>query len=121
MLHGHPPGARSPPPGEPSGRGPAVVDRDVTAGGAWYVKRARVVTAEVPPGVVTRTSTVPTARAGLVTRRVVAETRTTLLVVVGPNCTAVARVRPVPVSVTVDPPAVGPDAGEMPVTTGTAS
>ena len=38
-----------------------------------------------------------------------------------PNLTDVAPVNPVPVTVTVVPPADRPAAGEMPVTTGTGS
>jgi len=35
-----------------------------------------------------------------------------------PKTTLVAPVKPVPVMVTVEPPAVGPDVGEMEVTVG---
>jgi hypothetical protein len=38
-----------------------------------------------------------------------------------PNVTAVAPVNPVPVTVTVVPPATGPAAGEIPVTVGTGA
>jgi hypothetical protein len=39
-----------------------------------------------------------------------------LVAAVVPNCTAVAPVKPVPVTVTLLPPAVGPLVGLMPVT-----
>ena len=76
---------------------------------------------EVPPGVVTTTSTGPEAWAGVVTRSVVGETRTRLVVLVVPNRTADARSSPVPVSVTTVPPAGGPVWGESAVTEGTGS
>ncbi len=37
-----------------------------------------------------------------------------------PNLTEVAPVKPVPVIVTIVPPAIGPELGETPVTVGTA-
>ena len=51
--------------------------------------------------------------------REVSEITTRLVLVVDPNSTVVAPVNPVPVTVTVVPPANGPLAGEMPVTIGT--
>jgi hypothetical protein len=73
--------------------------------------------AEVPPAVVTRTSTVPVP-AGAVAVIEVSLVTVKPVAGVGPKFTAVAPVNPVPVRVTVVPPAVGPAIGEMPVTTG---
>jgi hypothetical protein len=72
----------------------------------------------VPPGVVTLTSTVPTARAGEVIVRVLSLVTCRLVPGVTPNLTAVAPVNPVPVIVTAVPPATGPLAGEIRVTVG---
>ena len=72
----------------------------------------------VPPGVVTLTSTVPTARAGEVIVRVLSLVTCRLVPGVTPNLTAVAPVNPVPVIVTTVPPAADPVAGEMLVTVG---
>ena len=73
--------------------------------------------AEVPPGVVTVTSTVP-APAGEVAVIEVAELTTKLVALVTPNFTAVAPVRLVPVIVTDVPPVVGPEVGAIDVTDG---
>ena len=70
----------------------------------------------VPPGVVTRISTIPEP-AGEVAVRRVAELYVTLAATV-PNMTVDALVNPVPVIVTMVPPAAGPLAGEMLVTFG---
>ena len=74
-------------------------------------------TAEVPLGVVTVTSTVPVP-AGEVTVRLVAVT--TLIEVPGlvPKSTAVAPVKLVPLTVTEVPPPAGPLFGLTPVTVG---
>ena len=74
--------------------------------------------ADVPPGVVTVTSTVPAAWAGEVTVICVLETKVTPVPGVPPKLTVAALVNPVPVIVTRVPPANGPDVGEMPVTVG---
>jgi hypothetical protein len=78
-------------------------------------------TAEVPLGVVTVSTTDP-APDGAVT---VSEVElTTLMEVPGfavPKSTAVAPVKPVPVTVTEVPPAAGPLAGLTPVTVGAAA
>jgi hypothetical protein len=105
----------------PPRTGPADTDSEATEGGGAYVNRAREASGLVPPGVVTRTSTVPAAWAGAVTRRVVADTRTTFVVVVVPNRTDVARVSPVPVNVTTVPPPVPPLAGRTEPIVGTGS
>ncbi len=58
--------------------------------------------------------------AGLVAVICVAELITILLAAVVPKSTAVAPVKPIPVIVTVVPPAAGPDAGLRPVTASAA-
>ncbi len=73
--------------------------------------------ADVPLGVVTVTSTVPALPAGDVTVIEVAVSAVTVPATV-PNSTAVASDRPVPVTVTVVPPAVGPEPGATAVTVG---
>ena len=71
----------------------------------------------MPPAVVTVTSTVP-APAGEVAVMEVALFTVKLVAAVAPNFTAVAAVKPVPVMLTIVPPAVGPLVGAMPVTVG---
>ena len=73
----------------------------------------------MPPGVVTVTSSMPTAPAGAVAVMEVSEFTVKLLAGTVPNVTAVASVKPVPVTVTVLPPALGPEPGDTPVTAGT--
>ena len=51
----------------------------------------------------------------------VSEATTRLVPAVDPNSTVVAPVNPVPVTVTVVPPANGPKAGEIPVMVGTGT
>ena len=81
--------------------------------------RSPEMTAVVPPGVVTRTSTTPPeAVAGAVAFTWVAETGVTAVPLKVPNVTAVAPVRLVPVMVTTVPPARGPAVGATEVTTG---
>ena len=75
---------------------------------------------EVPPGVVTVTSTEPGETAGLVALIELSLTTVILAVAALPKVTAEASVKPVPVIVTTVPPTNGPDAGEMPVNAGTA-
>ena len=77
------------------------------------------VVAEVPPTVVTLTSSVPVP-AGEVAVIDVAELTVKPVAAVAPNVTADAPVNPVPVIVTVVPPAVGPEVGEIDVTVGAA-
>src|ERR1700676_3839593 len=76
-------------------------------------------TSEVPPGVVTKTSTVAAASAGEMMVMDVAELTTRPVPAVVPNFTTVAPVKPVPVTVTLVPPAVDPVLGETLVTVGT--
>jgi hypothetical protein len=73
--------------------------------------------ADVPPAVVTVTSTVPVP-AGDVAVIEVAELTVKLVAFVAPNFTAVAPVRLVPVMATEVPPAFGPEVGEIDVTVG---
>ena len=71
----------------------------------------------VPPGVVTVTSTVPAAPAGLVA--VTWPALSTLNeAALPPKLTSVAPVKSVPAMVTEVPPAVDPLLGETPLTTG---
>ena len=72
--------------------------------------------AEVPPGVVTVTSTVPLP-AGEVAVIEVAESAV-IVAAFDPKSTALAPSRLVPVMVTLVPPPVGPLVGLMPVPTG---
>ncbi len=73
--------------------------------------------AEVPPGVVTVTSTSPADSAGEVALIEVALSAVTEAVAV-PNLTEVAPLGLVPLMVTAVPPALAPDVGVMPVTLG---
>ena len=78
-------------------------------------------TALVPPGVVTVTSTVaPWVPAGDVAVICVAETTWTFVAVFAPNLTALAPVRLDPLMVTAVPPEAGPEAGLRVETAGTA-
>ena len=86
------------------------------------IDRAKIVAPqEVPPTVVTRTSTVPTAPAGAVAVIWVELLTMKPVAGVAPKTTAVAPLRLVPVMTTVAPPAVEPLVGEMPVTVGGAT
>ena len=73
---------------------------------------------EVPPGVVTVTSTVPALPAGAVAVTEVADLTVNEAAAVAPKLTAEALVRLVPVMVTVVPPAVGPALGLTEVSVG---
>ena len=73
---------------------------------------------EVPPGVVTMTSTVPLP-GGLLTAICLPESEL-IIPATPPKLTMVASARLVPLIVTRVPPAVGPVAGETPVTAGAA-
>ncbi len=76
---------------------------------------------EVPPGVVTVMSTVPAAPAGEVTVMVVGETTVTPVPGLAPNLTVAPVTKPVPVTVTEVPPAVGPAFGATEATAEVAS
>ena len=73
--------------------------------------------AEVPPAVVTLTSTVPLPE-GDVAVIWVAELTVKPVAAVAPKVTAVAPEKLVPVMITLVPPVVGPDVGEIEVTVG---
>jgi hypothetical protein len=92
--------------------------RDVyTVGGRnWNLSPAEA--ALVPLNVVTVTSTVPAASAGLTAVICESETKVKLVAAGAPNLTAVAPVNPHPVMVTVVPPAVDPEAGITEFTVG---
>lgn len=75
---------------------------------------------DVPPGVVTVTLTVPDP-AGAVAVISVAETTDTPVAAAVPKLTVAPATNPVPVTVTMVPPAVTPPIGLSPVTAGTAS
>ena len=76
--------------------------------------------AEVPLKVVTVTSMVPTEPDDEVAVMEVAELTVNEVALLAPNLTAEAPRKPVPVMVTVVPPAVGPAIGLMVVTVGVA-
>jgi hypothetical protein len=79
------------------------------------VNRSAADVGDVPPVVITLTSTVPEP-AGDVAVIDVAELTVKLVAPVAPNVTAVAPVNPVPVIATDVPPAIGPAFGEIEVT-----
>ena len=97
--------------------GPEVGDIDVTVGTATYVNWSAAEVADVPPGVVTVTSTVPVP-AGDVAVIWVGELTVKPVAGVAPKLTAVAAVKLVPVMVTLVPPVVGPAVGEIEATVG---
>ena len=76
--------------------------------------------ADVPPTLVTVTSTLPAACAGAVAVIDVAELTVTLVAATPPKLTVSPAVNPVPVIVTDVPPAVGPLVGLTAVTVGGA-
>src|SRR5580704_14819853 len=94
----------------PPAGAPAAGLRPVTVGSAAYVNWSAGLTALVPRGVVTVTSTTPALPAGMVAVMVVALTTA--------KVAAVAPVKLVPVTVTAPPPAVAPTVGLRPVTAG---
>ena len=102
----------------PPAVGPATGDTDDTTGAARYVYRSAATTADVPPGVVTRTSTVPAPCAGAVTFSCEADTGVNAVPATPPNFTDVAPDRFEPFTVTTVPPAVGPATGDTDDTTG---
>ena len=74
--------------------------------------------ADVPPAVVTVTSTVPAASVGLVAVIELSLTNVYDVAAVLPNITPVTPVKPLPEIVIEVPPLLVPDVGEMPVTVG---
>jgi hypothetical protein len=107
--------------GVPPAAVPLVGLSPVTAGAttAVYVNRSAAEVADVPPGVVTVTSTVAVP-AGLFAVIVVSLTTIRSVATVEPKSTAVAPVNPVPVIVTGVPPAAVPLVGFKAVTVGAA-
>jgi hypothetical protein len=105
----------------PPASGPAVGEIPVTTGATVYVKWSAELVVELPPGVVTVTSTVPASPAGEVALILVALTTVNEVAAVDPKLTAVAPVNPLPVMVTTVPPASGPALGRTAVTVGTAA
>jgi hypothetical protein len=83
-----------------------------------YVNWLFTVLADVPSGVVTRTDTVPGAACPGLIAEIVVEFTTVNGAAADPNVTAVAPLKPVPVIVTVVPPARGPEFGLTELTTG---
>ena len=78
--------------------------------------------ADVPPGVVTVTSTTPASSAGEVAMQAVAREQLAEVPADDPKDTvAVPMMNPVPEMVTTVEPAGGPEVGVMAVTTGRAS
>jgi hypothetical protein len=75
---------------------------------------------DVPPGVTTVISTAPADPAGEVAVIEVAEFTVNEVALVVPNLTAETEVKPVPVMLTLVPPAVGPAFGLTAVTVGAA-
>ena len=75
----------------------------------------------VPAGVVTAMAWVAAAWAGETAVILVAEATLKLVAATPPKRTLVAPVNPVPVMVTVVPPVVGPEVGEMAVMAGAAA
>jgi hypothetical protein len=107
--------------GVPPAVGPALGTTELTVGSAMNVNWSAGEVAEVPPAVVTVTSTVPTASAGEVVVISVSETTVNDAAGVAPKWTDVAPVKWVPVIVTGVPPPLGPDVGAMEVTVGTSA
>jgi hypothetical protein len=101
--------------------GPAVGEMLVIVGAPMNVYWSAADVADVPPAVVTLTSTVPALPAGAVAVICVAEFTVKPVAAVAPNVTAVAPDRFVPVNVTVVPPVVGPAVGEMLVIAGSVA
>lgn len=101
----------------PPDTGPPVGEMPVTVGVPTFVNLSAGEVVLVPVGVVTVTSTVPAALAGLDTT--ISEPVFTMIVPAAePNFTEVAPVNVVPVTITSVPPAVVPYVGEIPVTVG---
>ena len=103
----------------PPAVGPESGLRPVTTGAgvaSAYAYCPAAVTALVPPAVVTVTSTVPLPAGAMTVMWLLVLSVTVASVV--PNRTLVAPLRLVPLITTSLPPAVGPESGLRPVTTG---
>jgi hypothetical protein len=106
--------------GVPPAVGPAAGLTLVTDGSGAYVNWSAMEVADVPPGVVTRMSTMPVPGAAVAT--IVVELVTEKVVAaVAPKVTAVAPLKLVPWMVTIVPPVSGPDIGRIPETVGAAT
>jgi hypothetical protein len=101
----------------PPAAGPSLGLTPLTLGGGTKLKWSDVVVALVPPAVVTVTSTTPVP-AGETAVIELAELTAKLAALVAPNLTALAPVKPLPLTVTVVPPASGPAFGPTPPTVG---
>lgn len=104
----------------PPAVGPLVGVSWVTVGGP-YLKPSATDVGLVPPGLVTVTSTVPLVPGGDTAVIDLAEFTVKPAAGTEPNITPVAVVKPLPVIVTVVPPAGGPAFGATFVTAGTGS
>ena len=97
--------------------GPSSGATEVSAGVAAYVKPLTIV--PVPPGVVAVTSTAPAAWAGVVTTADVPPGSTdTSAASTPPKRTCIPARNPLPLSVTVVPPPMGPLSGLTELSTG---
>jgi hypothetical protein len=101
----------------PPASGPADGLTAVTVGTPSYLKRSAFLVAEVPPDVVTVTSTTPVP-AGLVTIRRLPLTRLTPVAGVEPKSTTELDVKLLPLIVTWEPPDSGPSVGLIEETVG---
>src|SRR5271166_1582022 len=101
----------------PPAVGPAEADTPVTVGAFSKAYWSAKLVADVPPGEVTVTSTSPDP-AGATILSDVSELTTRPVPGTPLKAATVARVNPVPVTVTAVPPAVGPAVGATPVMTG---
>ena len=105
----------------PPAAGPVFGLTLVTVGGPSKVNWSAADGAEVPPGVVTVTSTVPAPSPGVVAVIEVALLITYDVAGMPPKYTLVANFKFVPVMVTEVPPPNGPAVGEIPMTVGGAT
>jgi hypothetical protein len=103
----------------PPVNGPADGLTDDIAGISLYVNQSPVVSRLIPPGVVTLTLTIPALPAGEVQYSFVPLETATFVAETPPKVTVAPATKPVPVTVTVTPPAVGPALGETEDTVGT--
>lgn len=90
----------------------------MTLGATSKLNRSPALVPDVPPGVVTVTSTVPCASAGETAVIRVVESTTKLVASVPPKATALAPLRPVPLISTEVTPPTAPTAGLTAVTLG---
>ena len=105
----------------PHSESTAPVDVSVQPADALKVKASEGAVADVPPGVVTVTLTVPSASAGLTAVIFLSLLTANEGAGTVPNSTTDAPVNPEPLIVTEVPPAVDPEVGLMQVTTGPGS